>query len=134
MKLTVIISTRDELPQNLNRTMTGLMRHGADVKLIYDHPSMGCGWRRHEGILAVKTEGVFLCDGHMEFSDGYFETLRHELDRTPGDLLCTRMQSVGHDWRVSVDSLGQETVPYFGAEIVTRDKWQREQYIPIVCK
>jgi hypothetical protein len=127
MKITVVLATRDELPQNMNRTLDGLKSHGMDVDIRYDSPSLGCGIRRHEGVIASKTEGVFLCDGHMDFSEGYFETLSAELDKTPDALLVTRMQSIGHDWTPMSGT-------YFGAEITTFDKWENNQHIPICAK
>jgi len=127
MKITVVLATRDELPENMNRTLAGLKAHGMNVDVRYDSPSLGCGIRRHEGVIKSDTEGVFLCDGHMDFSEGYFETLSAELDKTPDALLVTRMQSIGHDWNPIVGS-------YFGAEIATFDKWPNNQHIPISAK
>jgi len=127
MKITVVLATRDELPHNMNRTLAGLKSHGMNVDIRYDSPSLGCGIRRHEGVIASKTEGIFLCDGHVDFSEGYFETLSAELDRTPDSLLVTRMQSIGRDWNPIVGS-------YFGAEIAVCDKWPNNQHIPISAK
>jgi len=125
--ITVVLATRDELPQNMNRTLAGLKAHGMTVDVRYDTPSLGCGLRRHEGVVASRTEGVFLCDGHMDFSEGYFEALSAELDRAPHALLVTRMQSIGHDW----NPISGE---YFGAQIATCDKWPNNQFIPISAK
>jgi len=127
MNLTAIIAARDELPYNLQRTVDGIRGAGVPVDVRHDSPPMGCGWRRHEGIMACPTEGVFLCDGHMEFGEGYFAGIAAELDRTPDALLVTRMQSMSHDWTPK-DGM------YYGAEIALRDEWPGGQFVPIAAK
>ena len=100
MKITAIIAHRNELPANVARTVQGLKRHGIPVDLIEDVPlPMGCGWRRHQGIMRAKTEGVFLCDAHMQFDEGYFDHLARALEANPRAVTVSRMQSIDGAWR-----------------------------------
>jgi hypothetical protein len=124
MNITAIIANRNEYAENLTRTISSIRRQGVTIDVITDKPAMGCGWRRHEGILKCKTDGVFLCDGHMEFDDGFFDNIRCDLAKNPDDLLCTRMQSVDRDW----NPMGGL---YAGAFIRTMQQWGSGEYIPI---
>ncbi len=128
MSITAIIANRNELPQNLQRTLASIQGQGVKVDVVNDAPEvMGCGYRRHQGILRAATDKVFLCDGHMEFSPGYFEGLSRQLDTYPDDVLCTRMVSISHDW----EPLG---APYHGGVL----HWQKEQapgeFMPFTAK
>lgn len=99
--MTAIIANRGELPKNLDRTISAIQAAGVTPLVVPDPEGdiRGCGYRRHEGILAAKTDKVFLCDGHMDFEDGYFDALSVALDEHPDDLICTRMQTIDHNWR-----------------------------------
>jgi hypothetical protein len=99
MGMTAIIANRGELPENLRRTRESLARQGVEATVVDDTaPHMGCGYRRHEGILRADAERVFLCDGHMDFEPGFFEAIERELDAHPHTVVCGRMISLRHDW------------------------------------
>jgi hypothetical protein len=127
MKIKAIIAHRNELPANLHRTYYHIRAHGIGVDLVEDLPAMGCGYRRHQAILNTDADAVLICDAHMKFSEGYFETVRDHLKANPQDVTVSRMQSLGHDWQ-SIP--GQR---YAGAEIRLRDEYGG-QYVPISAK
>jgi hypothetical protein len=127
-KITAIIAIRNELPENVERTVTSVKAAGGIPALIEDNPQLGCGYRRHQGIERCETENCLLIDGHMTFSPGYFEIASAWLDKHPSDLTCTRMQSVGHDW---IDRPGK---PYHGARLELCHEAAGEQFWPIASR
>lgn len=128
MKIAAIISHRNELPANLHRTYYHLKSHGIEVELLEDLPAMGCGYRRHQLIMQTKADAVVICDAHMKFSPGYFETVAEHLEKHWTDITVSRMQSLNHDWTEAPGQL------YAGAEIRLEDRWPGEQHIPIAAK
>jgi len=128
MKITAIIAVRDELPENVNRTVAGLARHGVPYKLIEDAPPLGPARRRHEGIMRIRHGAALLCDAHMEFPDGYFEQIAAHLEAHPSDVTVSRKQSVDWKWN---DIPGQL---YAAAEIQTHIQDPGNQFIPIGAK
>ncbi len=128
MKMLAIIANYRELPDNLSRTVAAIRAQGVDVRVIDDTPQMGCGWRRDQGIVEAQGyDAVFLCDGHMDFTPDYFNTLKKELTKTPESLLVTRMQSLTHEWQPIAGH-------YAGAYIRLFDSWDVGQQIPIAAK
>lgn len=129
MKVEAIIAHRGEKPENLHRTYYNLRRHGVTVRLVEDvAPALGCGQRRHEGIMESRADVVFLCDGHMTFSDECIPAVIQHLRVHPLDLTVHRMESVGHDWV----SHGQPL--YAGARIEFNVDGGGGQYWPLAAR
>ncbi len=126
--ITAIIAIRNELPDNVKRTVASVKAAGGIPVLIEDNPPLGCGYRRHQGIVRCETEHCVLVDGHMTFSPDCFEAISAWLDKHPSDLTCTRMQSVGHDW---ADYPGKA---YHGARLELCHEAAGEQFWPIASR
>lgn len=127
MKIKAIIAHRNELPANLHRTYYHIKSHGVDVELIEDVKRKGCGYMRHKAIMATDADAVLICDAHMKFSAGYFESVVDHLIKNPNDITVSRMQSIDYDW----DDLQGEL--YAGAYIKLFDAWSGN-YFPISAK
>lgn len=117
----IIIACRDELEQNLQKTVAGItaqLTNKDGVCVVYDgeqsvkynlpkrvrtlrpyKTARGCGQARHAGIVTSEAEIVVLIDGHMTFSDGWLKAIvdHHELNKR--DVSCCVMNSLGHDWK-----------------------------------
>lgn len=127
MKIKAIIAHRNELPKNLHRTFYHIKSHGIDVDLVSDAPAMGCGYRRHEGIMSCKADAVLICDAHMAFSPGYFDGVIQHLKSNPKDITVSSMQSMDHDMRPI------EGHVYYGGRPKIKDRWD-QNYIPFAIK
>ncbi len=130
MPVEIIISVRDEVPANLERTVRQARQAGPVCVVFdgclpdpYDLPGdvrretitqpRGCGQARHIGIVTSKADAVVLIDGHMQFPGGWMETILAHLEKHPKDVTCCRMRSLRHDWKP------HDAAVYAGAHIET---------------
>lgn len=117
MKIKAVIAHRYELPANLHRTYYHIRSHGVEVELIEDAEGLGCGYARHKAIMQTDADAVLICDAHMKFSSGYFQSVVDHLSKHPNDITVSQMQSLDYEW----DELPGEL--YAGAYIKLMDAW-----------
>lgn len=89
-----------------------------EIKTIKNKERMGVDYCRQLGINEAQTPFVFICDAHMRFPDGWFNTLIDCITREPNTAWCTSCMQLGYG---NMD-LDRSKAEYTGATLLFLDK------------
>ncbi|MEN6360054.1 MAG: glycosyltransferase [Smithella sp.] len=120
----IIMAVRNELPENLTRTVENAKRYcsqrdlimvvldgeqscpvkeQANVRVILPYSEhRGPGAARHAGIEQSMADVIVLVDGHMDFPPDWLEKITTHLTEYPKDVTCTHMNSLTQDWKLAI--------------------------------